>query len=307
MMGLYPPVSSNNHISGHKNDSLPWIKLSEDYVGNTSLSLPSKYEPIAIYNSEKKRDALFSFGSWENMDNKIIARQADPSLWLEFNEFFKPIIYNKLSEFFKIPVDEIDYIRAYYLSDVLICMEYEGIISQDQFTAEEWRSILRLQMPLFLFSTSPLENRVIVSKVFNPILEFMDMRLGRPYNDGLLEAFQRTEKYIYMSTHDEMIINFLKFLNPSNVNVENVVYATNIIYELYKKQDGSGNYVKILYNNFQIHLPGCTKLDCDYNEFKSIFRDNGLSQEEIFLICGSTGLAVVSSIIATTLILLSIF
>lgn len=290
VFGMYPPESSENLLRPDElYKSLPLLTLSEDYVNGTLHSIPSKYEPIAVNNNEFKRDNIYATGSCPYLLDQIRKRQKDEELWGEFDEYFEERIYPKLAEYFNISVSNIRYHDAYMLGDALVSLQFEGLLEKDSFTDEEWKDVLRLQMPWLLYSVNSLGNRLMVSKLFNPILEFMLWKIGREYDERQTNPYKGTEKYIYYSTHDLMIANFLKFFRPEDFYVDNVKYASNFIFELYKRDDPEeGYYLKIFYNNRQVHFPGCTHADCDFDEFVQAYRDQGLNQYEVFEICNSS-------------------
>ncbi|CAI2371333.1 unnamed protein product [Moneuplotes crassus] len=286
LIGLYPPESSNNQIQGDFEKSMPLMNLSDDYVGNTRYSIPSKYEPIAVHNNEQKRDTVYSLGSCPYLYSKMNARRENPSAWKKFDAYFKPRIYKKIAEYFGLPEQELNYQSTYVLGDALVSLEFEGLFSRENFTEEEWLDVKRLQIPWLIDSVSPLGNKLMVSKLFNPILEFMLMKMGRDHDNRQLTGFRGTEKYIYFSTHDTMIANFLRFFNPENFELEYVDYASGFIFELYKRPNGE-YYVKIFYNNSQIKLHECKNIDCEFDQFYRMFREHGLFQDEVFYICNS--------------------
>lgn len=255
MIGLYPPDSSGNIIKGDISKSLPLLNLSDSYVDETRFSIPSKYEPIAVHNNEQKRDTVYSLGACPYLFKKVLSYQADPKNWERFDDYFRPKIYKRLSEFFNYPEEEIFYKKAYELADAIVSMEYEGLVSRQDFSDSEWISIKRLQLPWLVDSVTPLGNKIMVSKLLNPIIEFMLKKIGREYDGRQTTGFRGTEKYIYFSTHDTMISNFLRFFRPENVHPQWVEYASSFIFELWEAEKG-GYYLKIFYNNQQLQLPG---------------------------------------------------
>ena len=282
LMGVYPPNLNNNSSLEDITKILPPLKISEDAIKRFINMTPQRYESIAIHNNELERDTIYSVGYCPYLYSKIMEKKGNPNVWSEYNNHFKDKIYHKLSEYFKIPIEEINYPLAYYLGDALVSMESEGIISKNNFTTEEWKNVQRLQLPWSMDSPSALGTKIIVSKFFNPILEFMAQKIGKEYDKRLMTAFRGTEKYIFYSTHDLVIANFLKFFNPKDFTLDHIDYASNIVYELYQRDEKDEYYVKILYNNSQIHLKGCKNIDCDFEEFYKYFRTHGLLQDEVF-------------------------
>ena len=206
-------------------------------------------------------------------------RTEDDSLWTKHDKYFRPRIYQKISEILHVEGD-MKYSEAYYYGDALIALEFEGIISQDNFTEQEWKDVQRLQIPFLLGSFSNLGNKMMISKLFNPIFEMMLAHLEQSRYPDLIESFQGIKKYIYYSSHDLMISHFHKFFKPENIHIEFVPYTSNFIFELYKANDGT-SYLKVLYNNQQLKMPFCTNLDCDFDEFVEFYEYNTLTPEEL--------------------------
>lgn len=256
LLGLYPPESNNKTLKEEKLfKTLPEINLSKDYDTESIYALPSKYEAIAVKNNEIKRDTLFATGACTYLYNQMAERRKDKEVWTKLDEYFKPKIYKALARFFNKKEEEIDYVEAYNLGDALIAMEYEGHVAKDEFTEEEWEHIYHLQFPFLINLFTPLGNRLVISKLMNPVIEFMNWKVGREFDSRQTGTFKLTEKYMYHSSHDLMISNFLIFLKLQNLEVDYVDFASNFIFELYKKHgEADSYYVKTFYNNKQVQI-----------------------------------------------------
>lgn len=289
LLGMFPPASTNKKVSDEKMfKSLPHIKLSGNYTGDSEDSIPGRYEPIAVNNNEIKRDSIYATGSCPYLAKQIESRKTNRKLWTKYDDYFKPRIYKQLADYFNMTEDSIHYLLAHDLGDVLISYEYEGLLKEGTFTEKEWKTISRLQLPWLLHTSTPLGNKLMVSKLLNPVIELMHWKMGREYDKRLVFPYRGTEKYVFYSSHDLMISNFLKFFQPEDLYYDRVDYASNFIFELYKRGDEEDKFFfKIFYNNQQIKLPGCKQMDCDFDEFEESFRDRGLTQEEVFYICNT--------------------
>ena len=291
MLGLYPPkLNKIVNIS-----STEFLDLTKLFTINTGEYEPInqqnkealiQYTPVPVFNKEFRTDTMFSTGACPFLFIQEIERMSNTSYWKEFDEYFRPRIIPKLSKIFDIPSDNITVVDAYYLSDVIIARQYEGLISKDNFTQDEWKDIERLQITVLINTYSTLGGKLVVSKLMNPAIEFMKLKMGLNYDARLVSSFIGTEKYIYFSTHDMLIAHVFKFLNPENLYIEYVEYASNFIFELYTTDQGE-YYVKILYNNQQLKLTGWATMNCTFTELEAIFTENGFKQDEVFEICNS--------------------
>lgn len=238
MFGLYPPSSSNNQL--HKEDlnfTYPLIHISEDIALDSFNAIPSGYEPIAVMNNDGKHDTIFTTGNCPYLERQYAGRHADLHLWQPFDDYFRPRVFKKMSQVMDVPYDKINYQSAYYYGDALISMEFEGVVSRDIFSDEEWLDVFRLQTPWILYSFSALGIRIMASKIFNPVLSLFNHRLGREFNKKLISPYKGTEKYVYYSAHDTTIGHILEFLLPEDFSLEYVEYAYNIIFEFYEHEE----------------------------------------------------------------------
>ena len=284
MMGLFGVRHFN--VSPDYDDyinSYPHIELSEDYINDTFSQFPDNYDPVPIYNNDLSRDLIYSSGSCPYLGGMRENRIEEDSYWTKYDNYFKPRIYHKISEILQIDED-MKFTEAYNFGDALLSLEFEGIISQDNFTKQEWKDLQNLQLPFLLNSFSNLGNKMMISKLFNPIFEMMLTHLGQSRYPNLIESFQGIKKYILYSSHDLQISHLLKFFKPENIYVDYIPYASNFIFELYKADNGT-DYIKIFYNNEQLKMPYCSNIDCDFDEFIEFYKYVALTPEELISLC----------------------
>ena len=83
-------------------------------------------------------------------------------------------------------------------------------------------------------------------------------------------------KYAIFSAHDTQVDNMLVFLTQNKEGFDYVPYAAQINFELKYSPEclSSGSpseycfSVGILSNGEPLHLPGCSEVDCSYDEFR---------------------------------------
>ena len=172
---------------------------------------------------------------------------------------------------------------------MLLSKEFEGILLKSEFTEDEWKDIERLQITGLINFHSLLGTKLMISKLMNPAIEFMRLKMGLEYDSRLTSSFLGTEKYIYFSSHDMLIAHIIKFFQPENIYLEFIEYASQFLFELYKDNEGK-YYLQILFNNKPIKLPGWKTSNCTYEEFELQYRETGLLQDEVFKIWNSVEL-----------------
>lgn len=284
MMGFYGVHKIDTILTKEDYDaSFPPFNLSADYVSEPISNYPKNYFPVAVHNSDVGHDSLFQFGYCPYLQNQYDERRFNHSLFQKYDDYFRPKIYDKIKEILGLN-DIPNYYEAYHLGDVILCREFEGLIDRSEFTPEEWKHIEHLQLPYLRDVFTDFGNKLMISKMFNPIYENMLMHMNSTRAPLHMEILNEKKKYILFSSHDMMLAQFIRFLNPQNIFIEYIPYATNFIFEQYKKADGK-YYLKVLYNNEQVQLPFCTSLDCDFQEFSTFYLQNSFSPQEVISLC----------------------
>jgi len=127
-----------------------------------------------------------------------------------------------------------------------------------------------------------------------PGVEMMKARIGLPYNDTFVSDFEEA-KFLLFSSHDYQLSHVLRFLEPENVEIQWIDYASVLLIELHQQDraacEGSKSkkcyFVQVYFNNDQLKLPGCKNLDCDFDEYERYILKRGLTYSEMDKICFS--------------------
>jgi len=228
------------------------------------------------------------------MVNDYVNRSKNPEIWQKYDKYFRPLIYKQIAAAFNITADDIDFQEIYPLSDILWAEDFEGIQNRYNFTEKEWDIVKQIQLPCLVELLSDNSNKIMVSRMINPVVEMMKSKIGLSYNQTLVSSFKMA-KFLLFSSHDYQLSHILKFLAPTNVNIKWIEYASILLYELHSKDTaqcyGSKTkdcyIVKVFYNNDQLKLPGCAKLDCTFSEFEAYIAAVGFDYNKIDEFCHS--------------------
>eukprot|EP00351_Strombidinopsis_sp_SopsisLIS2011_P003632 CAMPEP_0116878456 /NCGR_PEP_ID=MMETSP0463-20121206/10215_1 /TAXON_ID=181622 /ORGANISM="Strombidinopsis sp, Strain SopsisLIS2011" /LENGTH=189 /DNA_ID=CAMNT_0004526713 /DNA_START=703 /DNA_END=1270 /DNA_ORIENTATION=+ len=170
---------------------------------------------------------------------------------------------------------------------------FENLPIDCEFTDELWKEVENMQK-IYLTDYFSKESRDLhISKLFRRPIEVMQAKVdtdeGHKYDDL---------KYLIYSAHDTQVVNILAFLKPKDLYWNNVPYASQVVFELFKNEScvtSSGDingdnescfYVKTRYNGIDLKLPGCSDLFCKYSEWSDYMDSiwyNGVSADDLIL------------------------
>ena len=263
----------------------PFNSSDADAINTFSIT---KYQPVPIHNYGQYVDDMVAYGSCPFMVNDYLRRSKDPQIWEKYDKHFRPLIYDQISNAFNISSKDIDFINIYPFSDILWAEDFEGIQNRFNFTEDEWKFVKQIQLPSLVELLSDVSNKIMVSRMVNPVVEMMKSKIGLSFNETLVQKFVKS-KFLLFSSHDYQMSHILKFLAPTNLDYKWIEYASVLIYELHSIETpecvGSKSKdcftVKIFYNFEQLQLPWCKKLDCSFSEFESYIIKTGLNYDQI--------------------------
>ena len=224
--------------------------------------------------------------------NDYIKRSKDSKIWEKYDEHFRPLIYEQIAKAFNISSKDIEYRDVIPLSGILWAEDFEGIQNRFNFTEDEWNIVKQIEFSYIVELLSDTSNKIMVSRMINPVVEMMKSKIGLPFNATLVEPFAKS-KFLFFSSHDFQLSHILRFLAPTNLDIKWIEYASVLLYELHSIDipscSGSKSkdcfIVKVFYNFEQLQLPGCAKLDCSFEEFESYIEKIGLNYDQMDEIC----------------------
>nr|XP_002122434.1 lysophosphatidic acid phosphatase type 6-like [Ciona intestinalis] len=97
---------------------------------------------------------------------------------------------------------------------------------------------------------------------------------------------EEKHKLMLFSGHDTTLIPLLHTLNINDSKWP--PYGANITFELYESTTDKSHYVKILYQNKDQALPGCSDVMCPLNEFKAAMSKYLVSADQYKQLCNVT-------------------
>ena len=119
------------------------------------------------------------------------------------------------------------------------------------------------KIELTLMFTTPTR-RLFLSRMMRKPLQHMRSKVNQAL--GKEQAGPENNlKYMVYSAHDDQVDNMMVWLNPTNYEMDYVLFASQVFFELsYSKtclaNEPSENcfHVEVLYNGNKLTLPGCT-------------------------------------------------
>jgi hypothetical protein len=297
MLGLYPLGTARQLNPETIQNGLPHISIHDEDEILKKLSnqaLQGDYQPIPIHNFGLYNDAMTAYGDCPFMVNDYLNRTDDPKIWKKYDDHFRPLIFDQIAKAFNISSEDVNFQEIYPLSDILWAEDFQGIQNRYKFTAKEWEIVKQIQLPCLVELLSDTSNRIMVSRLLNPVVETMKARIGLPYNETLISEFKDV-KFLFFSSHDYQLSHVLRFLKPQNVDIKWIEYASVMLIELHKIESPGCKYsksknchlVKVFFNDSQLQLPGCKGLDCYFDEFENYIKKTGMGYEEMEKICHS--------------------
>jgi hypothetical protein len=298
LLGLYPLSTAPKITPEQVNNSLPPIKVSDqdqilEKLGLSAVELD--FQPIPTHNFEQyTSDETLGYGGCPFLVNDYLNRSKDPEVWRELDIYYKPLIYDQIAQAFNKTPEEIKFIDMYQYTDVLFAEEFEGILNRYKFSDKEWDIVRSMQLPLLVELLSDLGNEIISLRYIFPIIEQMKAKIGVKHNTTMVEEFGDA-KFTIFSSHDYHMSHILKFMNASNLKINHIEYASLMLFELHQydrpacehSKAKNCHYVRTYYNDVLLEFPGCSDLDCPFDEFEKYIESIGMPYEKVYEICHS--------------------
>ena len=291
MLGLYPLGSANELDKDLVENAFPHISIDNEteiikMLGKNAVE--DGYRPIPAHNFDIMVDDMVAYGYCPYLVKDHAQRNEDPEIWKPYDDYFRPLIYDQLAKAFNTTADQLDFKSAYTLSDILWAEDFQGIQNRYNFTKEEFEIVKQIQLPNLVESLSNASRSIMVSRMLNPVVEMMKSKIGLDYNHSCVQDFEDS-KFLLFSSHDLQLSQILRFLSPENLDYKYVDYASVILYELHQSEsvkcklwlDKDCYFVRAYFNNDQMKLPGCKKLDCKFTEFEAYISQIGMTYDQI--------------------------
>jgi len=297
LLGMFPLGTAEELRFDQIDVAIPPLEISDLEDITTELGIDAIQEgmqPVPVKNYGEYIDSLIAYGGCPYMMNEYYRRIDDPKVWQEYDDHFRPLIFSQIAKAFNLSEDDLSFMTIYKYPDSLFAEEFEGVLKRYNFTEEEWSIVRSMQIPLFLPRLSSLSRKILSLRYIFPILELMKSRMGQDYNKELLKSFG-TPKFLLFSSHDYHLSHIMQLLNPENFQLEHVEFASILLFELHRRdtkacRDSSEDacyYVKAIFNDIQLKLPGCSSIDCSFNEFRGYIESFGMTYDQMIEICFS--------------------
>ncbi|CAD8189018.1 unnamed protein product [Paramecium octaurelia] len=321
LQGMYP-MGTGPKVNPNLDHSylLPPNEITFEDMGNEAI--PGLLQVVPVHVREKKADIYLR--GYDPVacprNEEIINSNVNSKLYHEINLKSQPLILD-LAEQLGIDASLLNITNLYEYQDTFDSCEFNG------YSLPKLKESTKAQMKLLQYLYFSLEHnidfdqaRLLATPFFTKVLDNMENVLNK----------LTKHKFRIFSAHDttvELILNALNLTTveclkqvyfKQEVSNKNCIYtfpgyASNIIFELYKKQGLEDQYyVQVLYNGTV--MPICNnKYKCDYEEFTSIIQFQNVKnyEEECWITPKSqkeiaTWLVVVISIALTLLFVFSI-
>lgn len=301
LLGIYPLGSSVDLKQKQVKNAVPNIEIENLDKILQQLGLASvidRFQPIPVHNYDVNfEDDVLGYANCPLLIKDYNERVANTTFWKQWDDVYGPKIYPQLSHIFGIPEDQINFMLAFILTDLLYAEHFQGVPPRYNFTDEEWNTMKSMQIVMLMNSISDESSKILASRYLRPIVEMMKKKVGLSYNETATAPYGDS-KMIAFSSHDLQVSHILKLLAPENLNLTFVDYASHIFIELHHEQraycDSESTasncyYVSVIYNGQKLNLPGCFGDTCHLGNFLSYFESRAYSYEEIQEVCFSNG------------------
>uniref|UniRef100_A0A7S3KP79 Acid phosphatase n=1 Tax=Euplotes crassus TaxID=5936 RepID=A0A7S3KP79_EUPCR len=297
LLGLYPLDSAEFLDSGLTDVAVPPIQVFNLKDVQERLGIDpilDNPQPIPVFNFDQQVDTFVAYGDCPFISNEFFTRNEQKELWADLDEKFRPLIFKQIAQAFGADSGDLHFIHMGPLIDILFAEEFEGIQNRFNFTEEEWEIVLSMHVPSLSNRLSDKGTQLLALRHILPILETMKKKIGLDYQEDLISRFGDS-KMLMISSHDAQLIFILRFLNPEGFELTHVPYASTLIFELRRfdtnachiRVSRSCFYVRILFNDEQLKLPGCAQKDCTFREFSNYIQTTGISYQEVQEQCQS--------------------
>ena len=191
---------------------------------------------------------------------------------------YKDVIIRN-QEFFKqlAQILEFDYkilnqgANAYYLADSLIsadfdCRRPEGITDQMMQNIKE--IIFQFDSAIYLPQQYPIMKNLTMYGFAREMNKYFNQSVQNDMTD------RNNLRFVFYSTHDTTLQTFLAGLEHPATNI--IPYSSNLIFELYKREDSKEHYVKVFYNGEDLNIFGKTENEMEYEEFLTALNETAV-------------------------------
>ena len=296
LMGLYPLGTSEKLQEKQIKGAVPNIKIDDLEEIQKQLGLNpvvDGFQPIPVHNYDvNTEDDVLGYANCPFLFKDYEERVLNETFWEKFDDYYRPLIYEQLSQIFGIPKENIKFMVAFMLSDVLYAEKFQGIKPRYNFTDQEWDIIKSMQLTMLFNSLSEKSIKLIASRYTLPIVEMMKKKLGKSFNSTVTKPYNDS-KMILFSSHDLQLSTLLKTLNASNLSLNFIEFASSLFYELSKDDSfmcSVFNYdscytVKVIYNGMTLSLPGCSEEICTFAEFEAYINSRIYNYDQVAREC----------------------
>eukprot|EP00357_Protocruzia_adherens_P033549 CAMPEP_0115010638 /NCGR_PEP_ID=MMETSP0216-20121206/23443_1 /TAXON_ID=223996 /ORGANISM="Protocruzia adherens, Strain Boccale" /LENGTH=339 /DNA_ID=CAMNT_0002378907 /DNA_START=990 /DNA_END=2009 /DNA_ORIENTATION=+ len=258
LMGLYPPGSGPELESSYAMDhAVPPIHVegAEDMKQDLGYkALPFYFQSIPIHVKERVAESALvpQYGCPKMKTN--VKQAMKNSEYINFVqdeiEPLKPL----LEEMTGLSGDEITADRTIDIIDQFLVANFDGKRvpeGLDQATLSKFKEVFSWWF--FRYKSALGENlRMMTSVFFKELNEWFNKVIAQ----------ETGVKFALYSAHDSTLSNLLNALNGQ---VRYITYASTIMFELHSGD--RGYYVKVLFNDEELHIPGCQDPECTLDEF----------------------------------------
>lgn len=192
------------------------------------------YRPVAVHALTRSEDTFLGTKGCERIDIEANLRKKDGSMWKKEEEELGPKIFAQLAEAAGRKGETLTFGEAYDISDMLIAEQFEGLPMRYNFTDEEWTLVTSLQMPRLIKTYSEAMIKAQFTRVYRPILNYMKNKV-RPGSETSSPYPSLDLSFIIYSMHDTQVSHWLHMLQPTNIDMSYIQYASTIFTELHRK------------------------------------------------------------------------
>ena len=160
-------------------------------------------------------------------------RSMNFSHWQESDDHYRPLVYKQIATAFNISLENQNLLSIYHYIDAILSEDFEGILTRYNFSHKELRIMKEMHYPILSLRLDEKSTTILASRFLNPVLESMKARIGLDFNQILIAGFQKA-KFVLFSSHDFHMTHILKFLNPKNIDILYIPFASVILYELHQ-------------------------------------------------------------------------
>eukprot|EP00347_Sterkiella_histriomuscorum_P012548 403368144 len=256
LMGLYPPLTSNNkegnlvshsvmtagEISSLKSGKgMPRLKIRNYNQMKEQLGLNSivdGYQMIPVFNfidANYDDDIAFKGCQWASQSKAH--NKKDPATYANVLGDYLEILREPLQKAFNISDEKAQNLTFSELSgygDKFRCEDFEGDKRRNNFTSTEVYYLRTMQRDSLAMPASEKGRQLFMTKQFSKPLEAMKKMVSQLING---EDTRDSLRFFFYSAHDDTPANAMPFLNPLNYILVDVPYGSSFTYELRYNED----------------------------------------------------------------------